>query len=165
MKTRKGILIFCLLFSLAAADAGAILDAKSIFADDTPAQQPNYSYSAPVQETPVPYHYTGDVTSTKPATAYSSGSAAANNTPVPQYTPAQDGTSVTIQLQVLTDSDTISAVGYSENALILAVQMRATGEIRCYRMVSKILYVKFMESAAKDTFFANQIDGRYERIM
>ena len=29
---------------------------------------------------------------------------------------------------------------------------------------NSILYMKFLESTAKDTFFTNQIDSRYERI-
>jgi hypothetical protein len=112
--------------------------------------------SGAVQYIPVPQQSYSGVTTPAEAAQY---------TPRPQQQLATQGEyTVTLSLIPVTDSNTITAAGYHEGAMILAVQMLGTGEIRCYRPVSKIIYMKFLESTAKDTYFTNLIDGRYERI-
>ena len=161
--------IFCLLVAtilltgIFGTAANAILNAASVFGDGQRAvEQQVYPYNPtpapaePVQYTPVPQQsYTGVTTPSETV----------QRTPLPQQQPATQGEyTISLSLTTVTDSNTITAVGYHEGTMILAVQMLGTGEIRCYRPVSKIIYMKFMESTAKDTFFTNQIDGRYERI-
>ena len=161
--------VFCLLIVAVVltgafgTTANALLNAASVFVDGQRAvEQQVYPYnptpapSEPVQYTPVPQQsYTGVTTPSETV----------QRTPLPQQQlAAQGGYTISLSLIPVTDSNTITAVGYHEGTLILAVQMLGTGEIRCYRPVSRIIYMKFMESTAKDTYFTNQIDGRYERI-
>ena len=160
--------VFCLLAAtilmtgIFGTGAYALLNAASLFADgEIATEQPKYpdteatAPSGTVQYIPVPQQqYTG---TTIP-------SEAVQQTPLPLQPAAQSEYTVTISLLPVTDCSTITAAGYHEGALILAVQMAGTGEIRCYRPVSRIIYMKFLESSAKDSYFSNQIDSRYERI-
>ena len=154
--------ITILLTGIFGATADAILNAASLFADGERAEEqpvyPDTATTAPswtMQYTPVPQ---------QPYTGVTTPSGTVQQPPLPPQPAAQGEYSVTISLLPVTDSNTITAAGYHEGALILAVQMVGTGEIRCYRPVSRIIYVKFLESSAKDIYFTNQIESRYERI-
>ena len=175
------LLIFCLVLAISLvpciceAEANAILNAATVFGGNANTiEQPIAPYTL---ATPAPQTFSAGnpswetvnpaagppVSNAYDAYGAMSPSGTAQYEPMPQPS-AQGESSITISLLPVEDSSIVSAAGYHEGALILAVQMRGTGEIRCYRPVSKIIYLKFLESAAKDTYFAGQIESRYERI-
>ena len=157
------------------AEVNAILDATTVFGGHANIEQPTAPYT-PATPTPQtfsagnPSRETVNPAAGLPVSNAYDAYGAMNPSGTVQYAPmtqqpsAQGESSITISLLPVEDSSIVSAAGYHEGALILAVQMRGTGEIRCYRPVSKIIYLKFLESAAKDTYFAGQIESRYERI-
>ena len=176
------IKVLCLLLAIflvpciCGAEADAILDASTVFGGSANTiEQPVVPYTS---STPTPETFSAGspsretvnpaaglpVSNAYNAYGVTNPSGTAQYAPMTQEPSAQGESSITISLLPVEDSSIVSAAGYHEGALILAVQMRGTGEIRCYRPVSKIIYLKFLESAAKDTYFAGQIESRYERI-
>ena len=139
------LLVLLLVPGIYGTEANAILDASTLFGSGAgPVEQPEYPPYTPPAPTPAPQTFPPVEPRRQEST--------------------QGETSVTIRLLPVEDSSILFAAGYHEGAMILAVQMRGTGEIRCYRPVSRIIYVKFLESSTKDSYFTGQIENRYERI-